>query len=113
MALRRAGFPIQSSGVEYYTRSERLWSKIRITPETASPANARFGAVRIAVAILVTAIGILTGIVAARHFLSLFSGPGPVRDVAAFGFPTSATAAIGCVSCALGIARGRKATAIA
>jgi hypothetical protein len=76
-------------------------------PEAVSPAERPFQWIRVTVAASVAYFGVLTGIGAARHFLALFSGPGPDRDVAAFAFPLFAIAAVGCVIGALGVARRR------
>jgi hypothetical protein len=75
-------------------------------PQTDSPVGDRFGFARVAVAVLIAAFGVLPAIAAVRHFLALFSGPGPGRDIAAFGFPAFAAVAVGCFTGALGIARG-------
>jgi hypothetical protein len=74
----------------------------------APPRNRqRFEWIRLLVAVVLLAFGLLIGFGAARHFILLFSGPGPGREIAAFGFPAIATAAAGFMTSAIAVARGR------
>jgi hypothetical protein len=82
-------------------------------PQTPQPDGTRFELIRVSIALVLLAFGLLTGIGAARHFLSLFSGPGPGREIGAFGFPAFGTATAGFVTSAIGIARSRAKLAAA
>ena len=82
-------------------------------PQTPSPAGSRFNSIRVAGAIVMTLFGVLTGFLAAHHLRLLFSGPGPARDIAAYGFPSFTLAAIGGLLSAVALARGQMKLATA
>jgi hypothetical protein len=82
-------------------------------PQAPPRAGKRSEGIRLLVALLLLAFGLLTGFGAARHFILLFSGPGPGREIAAFGFPAFAAAAVGFTTTAIAIARRRLRLAVA
>ena len=81
-------------------------------PETTSAGNRRSQPIRVAAATLMGLLGLYSGFAAVHQSLQLFEEPGPSRNLAMYLVPAAATAAIGALVCAAGIAGGRRKRAI-